>query len=435
MAWCNAIESRAAALGTMPVFVHALFYVAYAVLAGATGVALATIGGGDAAEASLGGLALFSAFAITHAALTAAAATGAVKQTEKRLKGEIEKVRALHKEVVTDVDAVTDRLEKLDRVVAEVAQRPAPSAGTEVRAIEALVDRLGRNLDTRFDELRRTALPGAPQPRRGPVEDVREALMENRVELHLQPIVTLPQRRTAFYEGFTRLRDATGRIIPPSEFIPAAEQSGLMSAIDNVLLFRAVQIVRRLIAQDRRVGIVCNVAPRSLADEQFFPQFLDLMRESRDLAGAVIFEIPQDAYAVRTSIQARAMARLADMGFFFSIDKVTTLEVDLPELERAGVRYVKAAGPMIIEQLVRKGVRPRSNIAREISARDVAAVFRRYGIDLVAERIETEDLVTELNDLDVPLAQGHLFGQPRPIKDSLMEATAPPRDYLDRRIS
>ena len=53
-------------------------------------------------------------------------------------------------------------------------------------------------------------------------------------------------------------------MILPQEFIPAAEQAGLMSTIDNVLLFRCVQIVRKLMKQDRRVGIFCNLSVSAL---------------------------------------------------------------------------------------------------------------------------------------------------------------------------
>ena len=123
------------------------------------------------------------------------------------------------------------------------------------------------------------------------------------------------------------------------------------------------------------------------------------------------------------------MAKLVDLGFRFSIDKVSSIEIDLPDLERSGVRYFKMSARNLSEQLSREGRRPRSAITREIAAPDVAAVFARYGVDLIAERIESEDLVLEALDLDIPYAQGHLFGAPRAIKESLMEETAPPRDF------
>jgi cyclic-di-GMP phosphodiesterase TipF (flagellum assembly factor) len=122
------------------------------------------------------------------------------------------------------------------------------------------------------------------------------------------------------------------------------------------------------------------------------------------------------------------MAKLVDLGFRFSIDKVSDAEIDLPDLERSGVRYVKMPARIISEQIVQRGVRPRSAITREIAAADIAAVFQRYGVDLIAERIEQENTVPELLELDIPFGQGHLFGAPRAIKESLMEETTPPRE-------
>ncbi len=416
----------------MPIITHALLYAGYALVSLTVGLALGQVGGEGAGSAFLGGIALFSACAVTHAGIAASFAAGRIGSAEKRMKSDMDKLRAAHREVIADIDAVSARLEQLETSAAfgtKVIEAPAPQ--TDLKLIDQIVDRLGAAIDARISTISPTAQIAPSHPaKRGPMDLVREALLENRVELYLQPIVQLPQRKTAFYEGFTRLKDESGRLILPQEFIPAAEQAGLMSTIDNVLLFRCVQIVRKLMKQDRRVGIFCNLSPNALSDEVFFPQFLGFMHENRDLAGAVIFEIPQAAYEQRTSIEARAMAKLVDLGFRFSIDKVSSIEVDLPDLERSGVRYLKVPARTLAEQLIRDGMRPRSAITREITANDVAAVFQRYGIDLIAERIENEELVLEALDLDVPYAQGHLFGAPRAIKESLMEETAPPREFF-----
>ncbi|MET0182574.1 MAG: EAL domain-containing protein [Caulobacterales bacterium] len=421
----------------MPLITHALLYVGYALIALTTGLAMSKIGGADAASSFLSGMALFCAAAITHGGISASFGAAAVGRTEKRLRGDIDKMRQAHREVLADIDAVTARLDSIDQSVLELSDRivstpqiPARAPAPEMHMLDQLVDRLGRAIESRFDDVKRLASPGAP---RGAIDIVRDALYENRIELHLQPIVSLPQRKTAFYEGFTRLKDSSGRLILPQEFIPAAEQSGMMGLIDNLLMFRCVQIVRKLAKNDRRVGIFCNLAPRALADEAFFPQFLDFMREHIDLAGSVIFELPQDAFETRSSFEARAMSKLVDLGFRFSIDKVTHIEVDLPDLERAGVRYFKAPAHLLADQLIRQGARPKSAITREITSSDVCAVFQRYGIDVIAERVEHEPQVPEILDLDVPYGQGHLFGPPRAIKESLMEETAPPRDFMERR--
>ena len=403
----------------MPIITHVLLYIGYLTVSLTVALLLNEVGGQDLGSSFLGGIALFCACAVTHSSISATTAAGRVGNTEKSMKRDMERLRVAHREVTADIDAMQTRLDSMEASIAYGTPAPtthqieAPTNGgqIELRMIDQIVDKLGAAMDARLQTIQGAGNITAinPTAARGPMDLVREALMENRVELYLQPIVQLPQRKTAFYEGFTRLKDANGRIILPQEFIPAAEQAGLMSTIDNVLLFRCVQIVRKLIKQDRRIGIFCNISPSALADEQFFPQFLDFMRENRDLAGSVIFEIPQDSYENRTSIEARAMAKMVDLGFRFSIDRVTNTEIDLPDLERSGVRYVKISTNTISEQIVTRGMRPRSAITREIAAADIAAVFQRYGIDMIAERVESEDTVLEILDLDIPFGQGVSF--------------------------
>jgi cyclic-di-GMP phosphodiesterase, flagellum assembly factor TipF len=416
----------------MPLITHALLYAGYALAALTTGLALAQVGGAEGADAALGGLSLFCAFAVTHAGLSAAFATGAIGRSEKKTRAEIDKIRTTQREHIAEMDALSERLDRLDAAVTEVAHRriePAPQP--ELKLIDQIVDKLGRQMDQRLGEIARVTGPATTRSS-GPIDIVREALDENRVELHLQPTVALPQRRTAFYEGFTRLKDANGRIILPNEFMPAAERAGLMPFIDNMLLFRCVQIVKKLAQKDRRVGIFCNLAPGALADEAFFPQFIDFLRDHREMAGSLIFEMPQAQFENRSSVEARAMGKLSDLGFRFSIDKVTHLDIDLIDMERAGVRFFKAPAKLILDDFVQKGVRPKSSITREVAANDVAAIFLRYGIDLIAERIEDEATVVDILELEIPYAQGHLFGVPRAIKESLMEETAPPPGMFGR---
>jgi len=122
----------------------------------------------------------------------------------------------------------------------------------------------------------------------------------------------------------------------PAEYLTVAEPEGLVTAIDNLLLFRCVQIVRRLAKTDKKIGIFCNVSMGSLGDETFFPQFLELLSENRDLAGALIFEFGQAAFDTRGSVEARNMGKLADLGFRFSLDKIIDLDLDFQDLARSG---------------------------------------------------------------------------------------------------
>ena len=101
----------------------------------------------------------------------------------------------------------------------------------------------------------------------------------------------------AITRRLSRLRAQDGSVIMPAQYIKIAAPAGLMSVVDNLLLFRCVQVVRRLISEKTRkvIGIFCNISGDTLADVEFFPQFLDYMQVNRDLAGQIIFEFAQDA--------------------------------------------------------------------------------------------------------------------------------------------
>ena len=219
-------------------------------------------------------------------------------------------------------------------------------------------------------------------------------------------------------------------MLMPAEYLSVAEPEGLISAIDNLLLFRCVQIVRRLAKQDRRIGIFCNISLASLGDEQFFPQFLDFMAQNRDLSNAVIFELGQSGFRERGALEARNMARLADLGFRFSIDKVSDVDLDFADFARADVKFVKISARVMLDQLMdgEGGVRLAS--MRGLHVNDFAERKRRYGVEIIAEKVETERQVINILELDVAYGQGNLFGEPRAIREAVLAEAAPSPDVM-----
>jgi len=352
-----------------------------------------------------------------------------------RSKREIdERMRTIEKETREGerrMNVIEARTEVVEETVKHELTERRDALVSEMKQLESLIDRLSRNFESKLSE---TATSQIVAPQEDAIlRDVRDALKDGRVDLHLQPIVSLPQRRVAFYEGFTRLRRPDGSLILPAEFLDAGRRANLMGQIDNFTLFRCVQIVRRLAERDRRVGVFCNIAASSLEDSTFFPMFLEFMTENRDLSGAVIFEIRADRFETRSRVMRENMDKLTALGFRFSIDHAGDLGLDLPRLQSAGVRFVKMNGQAIIDQLRDPaGPRPVSSINRRVDGEEVSAVFSRYGITMVAEKMEDEASVVEILEYEIPYGQGHVFGAPRPIKASLMEETAPPREMVQR---
>ena len=323
------------------------------------------------------------------------------------------------------------RLGDLGRTVREESIRRSDELTSEVRMLEDLVQRMTDGLQDRLSA-RAQAVPihGHNHQHVALLETVREALAENRVDLYLQPVVSLPQRRTVFYESFSRLRDASGRVMMPAEYLSVAEPEGLVSAIDNLLLFRCVQIVRRLAKNDRKVGIFCNIALGSLADETFFPQFLEFLSQNKDLSGALIFELGQQAFDARGSVEARNMAKLADLGFRFSLDKVNDLDLDFQDLARADVKFLKIGAEVMLNQLLEVDGQMALKSLKDLAAADFADLTRRYGVETIAEKVESERQVVDILELNIGYGQGNLFGEPRAIRDAVLAETDPPADFM-----
>jgi len=361
---------------------------------------------------------LMGAFVFLIAGQAHSAAARSIER--KTFEQEIHELQAANLSIIEEMEAAQARIETIAGAIrAEAVEREA-ALTNEVKVLEDLVRRMGA-----VPPSQRGAAIAPDASGDIDIEVVRDALEQNRVDLYLQPVVSLPQRKTYFYESYTRLRDAKGAIIAPAVFIRAAEEAGLVGEVDNLLLFRCIQIVRRLTKSDRRIGIFCNLSLRSLTDETFFPAFLDFMRRNSDLAGSLIFEISQNAFDERSPAAARNMARLADYGFRFSIDQVRNLDIDLAEMQRAGIRFAKVEGQRLIEA-VRTGEQIAQIEAGAIRPEDIAGLFARYGVDLIAEKIESESTVVEILDIDVAYAQGHLFGEPRPVKEEILETAADP---------
>lgn len=382
----------------------------------------AGLGAGAGVAAGLGALGLLAAL---HAW-----ASGKVERAS--LKKEIDQVRDAHRLLADAMESTQGALTELAQAIETGALSSTEQLSGEVRMLESLIQQMSESID---DRLSRPAAVNAYEARHQQqsnalLQTIHEALSENRVDLYLQPIVSLPQRRTIFYESFTRLRAADDRVMMPAEYLSVAEGEGLVPAIDNLLLFRCAQIVRRLARQDRKVGVFCNVALSSLGDETFFPQFLDFLNENRDLNQALIFELGQAVFDARGAVEARNMAKLADLGFRFSIDKVQTLDLDFADLQRSDVKFVKIAADLLIEQLLDlDGGAPLPGMP-DIRAADFAGLTRRYGIELIAEKCETERQIVDILELDVGVGQGHLFGEPRAIKEAVLAETDPPADFI-----
>ncbi|MGY4511826.1 EAL domain-containing protein [Bradyrhizobium sp. USDA 3650] len=252
---------------------------------------------------------------------------------------------------------------------------------------------------------------------------LRNAIDENRIDIFLQPMVSLPQRKVRFYEAVTRLRDERDQLVAAEEFISIAEASGLIGRIDNMVMLRCVQVLRRLMVRNKEVGVFCNVAASTLGNSTTFAQYLDFLEANRALAPSLVLEFKQSTFRNLGPAETENLAALAQRGFRFSIDHVTDLRIEPRELADRGVRFIKVPASLLLD--------PRQASTSDIHPSDLSDLLGRFGIDLIAERIEGERAVIDLLDYDVRFGQGFLFAPPRPLRPEGSSATAAPNQAQD----
>jgi cyclic-di-GMP phosphodiesterase TipF (flagellum assembly factor) len=337
-------------------------------------------------------------------------------QGAEKHQSEIERVEAGFSEGENRLGSEVKMFETLMRQFAESMVKRIQAVETS----QAEIVTQSRRLEQRLSQIRAPVASAVPvavspsAPKAEMLDIIQRALIDNRVDLHVQPIVSLPQRKLKYYEALTRLRTADGRTIMPAQYLAVAEEAGLMSTVDNLLLFRSVQFIRRLTARQRDVGVFCNVSMASLTDAGFFPQFVDFMRAHRDLVDQIVFELPQSAYDQMGAAEEASLIELARLGFAFSMDRVTSLEFDMDAMRRRGVRFVKVSPQILLA--------PDARAVGGIAIEDLRPLLARNGIALIGEKIETERHVVDLLDFEIDYGQGFLFGEPRPMKDDVTEA-------------
>jgi cyclic-di-GMP phosphodiesterase TipF (flagellum assembly factor) len=235
---------------------------------------------------------------------------------------------------------------------------------------------------------------------------IRKGIEEGRVGLHLQPTVTLPDRKVRYFEALTRIRTADDDTILPDDYMPVAKRSGLMPLIDNVLLVRSVQVLRRLGPDTRIKGVFANVSMHSLLDPDYYPELVEFMEENTGLSENLIFEISQAEMLGLTEAELGCLDTLGALGYTFSLDHVTDLETDFAGLSDRYFRHVKVSAASFLGGPGRK-------------AADLKRHLDGLGVQLIIEKVENEGDVAELLDHGIEVAQGYLFGEPQPMNAAL----------------
>lgn len=240
------------------------------------------------------------------------------------------------------------------------------------------------------------------------------ALSENRIEPYLQPIVALPGRRATHYEALARLVERDGAM-GAADFVKAAGER--IAEVDRLTIERAAGVVERLSARGGG-SVFVNLSPLTLSDQRVVGEIGAFLEQRKDIARMIVLEMRQADMAELSEASRRTLDGFVERGVKISLDDAQDIRFDPRALVRQGVRFIKVPAARLLDPEAARGV--------AIHPADLSGLLARHGVDLIATHVEEERTVPELLDMDVRLAQGFLFGMPRPVRPAA-EGSAPER--------
>ncbi len=341
------------------------------------------------------------------------------KMWEKSVSWQMKKLNDAQESLTAEVANTNAQINVIKTRVAQPAARPRAEKPEPLRATPARKTIRLLDEDDDSDTMPLAIRPGTVPTKRGygdliagqhelsdlAVRNVmNEALQNERVEMFLQPIVRLPQRKVRFYELFARLRARPGLYVSASRYLPLALQQQSISHIDRLLLTECLDIVRETAKVERAAPFFININPGSLKDGAFMKKLLGFLGTNNDLAARLVFEISQREFLKMPPGIIEIIKALGQLGCTFSIDNVDDFNFDIGMLLKLRVRFVKISAQALVN---------RSRQERQLA--ETLRIKRKLegnGIAVIAEKIESDRMVKELFDFDINYGQGYLFGRP-----------------------
>jgi diguanylate cyclase (GGDEF)-like protein/PAS domain S-box-containing protein len=262
------------------------------------------------------------------------------------------------------------------------------------------------------------------------VSRINRACDEERFELYFQPIVPIRHgvEATRQFELLLRMRDETGKLVLPNEFIPAAERFNLMPAIDRWVVRQACRTLAHRRSTDDSVAPYCltiNVSTTTINDEQFLDYVIAEMASSEVSPGALCFELTETTAMTALAAATHFIRELRKRGVRFSLDDFGSGLSSFMFLKNLCVDYVKIDGQFV------------HNVAQDAIDRSmvdaITQIASAMGISTVAERVDSAEVLEQLAIIGVQYAQGHYVASPQPV-EVLQALLTSPTGELGRKV-
>ncbi len=235
---------------------------------------------------------------------------------------------------------------------------------------------------------------------------IARAVEDGRLELFAQRIVSIspPGSDPEFFELMVRLRDEDGTLVPPGEFIPAAERYNVMVMVDRWVVNRTIEMLEKCLGRTGRLPLLAvNLSGTSINDEDFLEFVLSRLGDER-VARALCFEITETAAVASLSKATYFMRELKARGCRFALDDFGSGVSSFVYLKTLPVDFLKIDGQFA------------ANVATDVVDRSMVEAIAKIGtamqVATIAEKVESAEVLAVLKRIGVDYIQGFHLAEP-----------------------
>ena len=233
------------------------------------------------------------------------------------------------------------------------------------------------------------------------VREIHAAFAEDRFELHGQPIVEVATGEVVQHELLLRMRGSDGALIAPGEFLPAAEQYGVIRDIDRWVISRGAELAAG------GMSVQVNLSGTSMGDVGLIDEIDRALERTGAEPSRMVFEITETEVIQNVDTARRLAQALRERGCRFALDDFGTGFAGISSLKTLPLDYLKIDRGFVSDLCT-------SETDRRVLAAtlDLASAF---GLQTIAEGVEDQATLDLLRDSGVDYVQGFFLGRPAPV--------------------
>lgn len=334
------------------------------------------------------------------------------------LESDVERIQALVKKLANEINAADEAADDVNYPLSRPPRLPADAAlDASVGALRQAMD--GMKAPSSPSALTQGRAGGAAQataraappplsPAQQHVAAVADSLVAGRVEVELEPILSLVDQRTSHYEVSVNVHGKGGERLVENDGFTGLQGTGLLPLFDSARLSRSVSIAQRLEEKGKKGRIFSAYSPESLTNPSFLSDARAALQERGNIGTQLVIGFQQTHMRAFTSSEWAAIAELRHLHVVFAIDRLTHLDFDMKQLVANGFAFIRIESNQFLAGL-RFGGRP-------VSGSELVRYITGAGMALVVDNINSEQQLQRLAEVGVQLGQGRVFGGRRAVK-------------------